>query len=64
VDKRTSCIGPLDSLERKRLSMDHTLNRLEAHTQVDSHSHTLADTSSKGQPSAREPAFPLGDYTF
>jgi len=66
VDKRTSCIGPLDSLERKRLSMDHTLNRLKVHAQaqVDSHSHTLADTSSKGTTFGQRARFPVRRLYF
>jgi hypothetical protein len=68
VDKRTSCIGPLDSLERKRLhvkqSIDHALNSLKSHTHPDSHSHTLADIPSKRHPSPGEPASPFGEFTY
>jgi hypothetical protein len=68
ADERTSCIGPLDSLERKRLhvkqSIDHALKSLKSHTHSDSHSHTLADIPSKRHPSSGEPASPFGEYTF
>jgi hypothetical protein len=68
VDERTSCIGPLHSLERKRLhvkqSINHALNSLKFHTHSDSHSHTLADIPSKRHPSPGESASPFGEYTF
>jgi hypothetical protein len=61
ADKRTSCIGPLDSLERKRLCVKQsidTLNSLKSHTHSDSHSHTLADIPSKRHPE-NTPSIPL-----
>jgi hypothetical protein len=68
ADKRISCIGPLDSLERKRLhvkqSIDHALNTFKSHAHSDSHSHALADIPSKRHPSSPEPASPFGEYTF
>ena len=60
---KMGCPGPLDALEStvpKRLHMkqsfDHALNTFKAHSHSDTHSHTLADLSSKRHPSPAEPA--------